>query len=201
MFASLPSILTAASVFMTAMPWITALPDSASWAASSAGSGSVVGVPVGAQFIPSAVANTDFTDPTSPISPISGILTAHTFHCDRPNHIIATTPTAGCHQITSRDQCLQTTFSYIGNDIRCEWDSGLCHPGCGCQYGRTDEGRGIFDENTGKFLCAKRRIMSTYCSDIRQRDTCLQAKISIGGNEVLCEWDSDQCHPGCGCGY
>ena len=155
----------------------------------------------GAQFLPSAMTDQDPSMPLSPFAPVSGMLTAHTFHCDRSTHIIATNPASGCQEIISRDQCLQTSFAYVGNDIQCEWDHGVCHPGCSCKYHHPHKGRGIFDQNSSKFICADRRIVSTYCTDIRERDVCLKSKISIGGNEVLCEWDSEQCHPGCSCGY
>ena len=151
--------------------------------------------------------NTFFTNfnPNNSPNPSNGlfgyITLADQFRCKRENHVITTNPITGCQQIMNRNQCLQTAYLYNGHDIKCEWDHGHCHPGCSCKYSGQNKGRGIFMEDSATFVCSQRRIMTTYCNQIYQKDQCLQAKVNIAGNEVLCGWNNNECHPQCGCGY
>jgi hypothetical protein len=143
---------------------------------------------------------------TTSIFSVSGsaMPSAQLFQCSREEHIVYTGHNEGCHRIKSRDQCLETAIRYYGNDLKCEWDSGVCHPGCGCGWGKTSVGSGTITREHGKFVCneSDRKLRpGMVCSQIKYRDACLDSKVDLGGHQVLCEWDSGVCHNGCGCGY
>ena len=112
------------------------------------------------------------------------------FQCNRKYHIIDNNDdltVVGCHQITDRNKCLHTEVVYGDYQINCEWDSGVCHPGCGCGYPGSKVRSGHIVGRPAMFICDNRQWKPGDCARQLSRDTCLASKVSYGPHDIDCE--------------